>query len=87
MALTMTPATYAQIPPALPILIQNGIEDTSATVESVRALIGRLAEIGAMHVTWRLYPDLRHDLIHETRRGEVGREISAWLEQITNSSR
>jgi alpha-beta hydrolase superfamily lysophospholipase len=75
------PATLARIRPDLPILVASGSADPLAGGgELVRLLGQRYRDAGITDVTVRVYDDARHEIFNETNRGEVTRDVIAWLD-------
>lgn len=70
----------AGIRPGLPILVVSGAKDP--LVAGVPRVAERLRRAGVADVTLRLYPEARHELFHETNRGEVLDDLAAWLERV-----
>jgi alpha-beta hydrolase superfamily lysophospholipase len=72
------------IPLRLPMLIQHGLADSSSPLSGVAALLHRFIDDRVQNVRWHLYPDARHDLLHETNRDQVVADILNWLEGISD---
>ena len=76
------PARQAQIRKDLPIYLFAGARDpVGESGKSVTRLADAYRAAGLRRVTLRLYPDARHELLNETNRDEVTRELLAWLDQ------
>lgn len=74
------PARLARIPRALPILLAAGTADPTVAGGRGTSILER-AYFGAglRDVTLRLYPDARHDLLHDTCRDQVTANVVEWL--------
>lgn len=72
----------AQIPKHLPILIINGDHDAATRgAAGPRALEGHYRAANLDDVSLRIYKGARHELLNETCRDEVTRDLLRWLEQ------
>jgi alpha-beta hydrolase superfamily lysophospholipase len=77
------PARQRAIPHALPIYVVSGSRDpVGENGKAVERLVEEYARAGLTEVTCRLYPEARHELLNETNRAEVTRDLLAWLEEI-----
>jgi alpha-beta hydrolase superfamily lysophospholipase len=76
------PENEARIPKDLPVLIISGDDDPAAgeRAERLKQLIDRYPLLGLKDLTARLYPGARHEILNETNRDEVHRDLLAWLE-------
>lgn len=73
------PDGIARIPRGLPVLFITGLADpVSNGGETVRTLEAAYRAAG-LAVTAHYYPDARHELLNETNRDEVDRDVLAWL--------
>ncbi|OUZ12814.1 alpha/beta hydrolase [Aeromicrobium sp. PE09-221] len=78
------PEVLGHIRPDLPLLIASGSDDPLAGGGDLIELIGsRYREAGLQDVTVILYPGARHEILNETNRDEVTRDILAWLDDHT----
>ncbi|MFB5189338.1 alpha/beta hydrolase [Alicyclobacillus fastidiosus] len=74
------PDRLRQIPNNLPIFIIAGEKDPlSHFGRGIRRLAALYEKHGMTNVTYKLYPDARHELLHEINRVEVCRDVLAWL--------
>ena len=73
------PDRLALIPKALPIYVMSGERDPVGT--NVKGLVAALKGAGLSNVTARFYKDARHELLNETNRDEVMRDLLAWLDE------
>ena len=76
-----TPARQTQIPKQLPIYIFNGGRDPVAT--NIGRLVAAYQAAGLENVTYRAYPDGRHESLNEINRDEVTRDLITWLDAVT----
>jgi alpha-beta hydrolase superfamily lysophospholipase len=73
-------ALRARIPKHLPIYIMSGADDpTGRAGQGPKALAAAYGRAGLDQVTLRLYPGARHELLNETNRDDVTRDLIAWL--------
>lgn len=80
-------SNLAQIDKSLPILIMGGECDPVSEGKRLRDLAGALTDTDHALVTLRLYPQARHEILNETNREEVTRDLLAWLEQALSEPR
>lgn len=72
----------AKMDKELPVLFISGMQDpVGAMGEGVLACIDAFKRAGIRHVTIRLYPEGRHEMLNEVNRTEVYADILSWLEQ------
>ena len=77
---TVDPAEIARIRKNLPIYIFAGDKDpVNHHLEWLRPLGERYRAAGITDVTEKFYPDGRHEMLNETNRAEVMRDIVVWL--------
>ncbi len=75
------PSTRARVPKELPIYVFAGSEDpVGAQTKSVTELVRGYRAAGVRDVTVRYYPGGRHEMVNETNRDEVTRDLIAWLD-------
>ncbi len=75
------PQRLARIPQRLPLLLINGTADPACRGErGARGLERMYRAAGLNDVTLRLYADARHELLNDTCRDEVTRDLRAWLD-------
>lgn len=75
------PEWAGQVPKDLPILLVSGEDDPiGGDGKGVRRVYDRLKAAGVREVTLRLFPDDRHEILNETDREQVYREIGDYLE-------
>ena len=79
-----SPDRLTNIPKKLPIYIMSGDKDpVSHYGETVKTLKEMYLQQGVMDVELKLYPGGRHELINESNRDEVFKNIAAWLNKKT----
>jgi alpha-beta hydrolase superfamily lysophospholipase len=79
-AQTWKPAHERRIPVALPVLLFSGARDpVGGNTRGVTALAERYRALGLRDVQVTFYPDGRHEMLNETNRDEVVRDVVAWL--------
>ncbi len=79
-----TDEAESTIPRDLPILVMGGENDPvgGESVQSVRDLVTRYGALGANAVTLELYEGGRHEMLNETNRDEVERDLVAWIDSV-----
>jgi alpha-beta hydrolase superfamily lysophospholipase len=76
---------FQKYPRDLPIHIMAGTADpVGERGAGVRRLLEVLAKAGLMNVSSQFYDEARHELVHETNRKDVTRDIIVWL--LTNKT-
>ena len=68
------------VPTELPILIVNGSVDPIGGEAGGAALADAYRSVGLHDVTFRSYPDARHELFNETIRDDVIADVISWLD-------
>lgn len=77
-----SPEKQARIRKDLPLYVITGAEDPANDKgRGVRQLLASYQRAGLVDVTSRFYEGARHELLNETNRDEVTRELVAWLEK------
>ena len=75
------PANIATVPKDLPIFVLSGEKDpVGDNGKGVRQVVEQYRTAGVRHVEMHLYPLARHEILNETNRDEVMKDISAWLD-------
>ncbi|WP_334190839.1 alpha/beta hydrolase [Noviherbaspirillum sp.] len=83
MALLRDPVREARIPVDLPVLvIQGALDPVGANLQATHALLDRFNELGLTRVSHHFYPEARHELLNETNREEVQRDVLNWLASV-----
>lgn len=73
---------FLKIPKDLPILILSGNQDPVGDFgKGVEKLYHRYENRGVRDLKMKLYEGARHELLHETNRAEVMRDIVEWVEK------
>lgn len=76
------PAHIAAIPRDLPVILLSGEDDPVGDYgRAVQQVYESLKKRGLTDLTIKLYPEDRHELINETDRETVFKDIGNWLEQ------
>jgi alpha-beta hydrolase superfamily lysophospholipase len=69
-----------KIPKELPIhFISGALCPVGNKTKGVTAMINRLKKYNIKEVTYKFYPDTRHELFHEINRKEVFQDVINWL--------
>jgi alpha-beta hydrolase superfamily lysophospholipase len=80
-AQTWRPANERRIPAALPVLFFSGaLDPVGGNTRAVTALAERYRALGVRDVQVTFYPQARHEMLNETNRDEVVRDVVAWLD-------
>ena len=75
------PAELAKIRKDLPIYIFAGDKDPlNHDLEFVKPLAERYRAAGIANVSEKYYPDGRHEMLNETNRDEVMRDLLSWIQ-------
>jgi alpha-beta hydrolase superfamily lysophospholipase len=75
------PERQARVPRDLPVYVFAGSEDpVGERTKSLDQLLGAYARAGLQDVTHKFYPGGRHEMLNETNRDEVTRDLVAWLD-------
>ncbi len=83
MVLMSKHSSFARIRQNLPVYLFAGSRDpVGGFGKNVRKLGHLLERLGLHHVTTRIYPDARHDILHETNRQEVRNDLLDWLQGL-----
>jgi alpha-beta hydrolase superfamily lysophospholipase len=77
------PENEARIPKDLPIYVISGDLDPVAgeNAASVRALVDRYQSLGNRYIMLKIYNGAHHELLNETNRDEVQRNLLAWFNE------
>ena len=83
-ARSIDPAALTQIRKDLPIYIFAGDKDPiNHSLEWLRPVAERYRAAGIANVIEKYYPDGRHEMLNETNRDEVMRDLASWLQKAT----
>lgn len=75
------PDRQAKVPRDLPIYVFCGSEDpVGEKTRSVQQLLDAYGRAGVQDVTHKFYQGGRHEMLNETNRDEVTRDLLAWLD-------
>ena len=78
------PAALAQIRKDLPIYIFAGDKDPiNHGLEWLKPVAERYRAAGITNVSEKYYPEGRHEMLNETNRDEVMRDLASWLQKTT----
>jgi len=78
------PSRQARIPKTLPIYIFRGSRDPVG--DNIDQLLTAYRAAGLQNVTYKGYPDGRHETLNEINRDEVTRDLIAWLDGVIASA-
>jgi alpha-beta hydrolase superfamily lysophospholipase len=68
------------MPKGVPIYVVSGDQDpVGGNTAGLVALLDRYKRLGLADVSHKFYPGARHEVLNETNRDEVERDIVAWL--------
>ena len=77
------PENEARIPKGLPLLVITGEQDpVGANTVTVKQLIERYLGNGMSNITAIYYPGARHELLNETNRDQVQRDVLDWMNAV-----
>lgn len=77
------PEHESKIPRDMPVLVIAGDNDpVGANTTNIAPLLERYKTYGLTRVTSKFYPGARHELLNETNRDEVQRDILHWLDSV-----
>lgn len=80
---TVDPKRAERMPKELPLLLLSGDEDpVGENGKGVRRFESMLKKIGMQDVTCILYPENRHELIHDLDKEQVMKDILNWCSRI-----
>ncbi|HWD13104.1 alpha/beta hydrolase [Pseudochrobactrum sp. sp1633] len=77
------PAPQQAIPLHLPLYLQGGGQDPSTEGgKSLLALEKRLTASGFSNITTQIYPEMRHESLHETDRARFMQDFTSWALKV-----
>jgi alpha-beta hydrolase superfamily lysophospholipase len=77
------PENQAKIPKDVPLYIFSGTRDAvSDDTRNVEQLLAAYRRARIQSITHRFYPEGRHEMLNETNRDEVTRDLVTWLDRI-----
>jgi alpha-beta hydrolase superfamily lysophospholipase len=72
----------------LPLYVFSGSEDpVGGNTAGVKITLELFKQAGLSNVTQRFYPGGRHEMLNETNRDEVERDVVSWLDQTLAASK
>ena len=74
------PSVAAQMPRDLPVHLVAGEVDPVGGAAGTEEVAAMFRDVGLQDVTTRIWPDARHEVLHEVNRDEVETELVAWLD-------
>jgi len=78
-------AEPTQVPADLPFYIMVGERDPlNDGLKLSNLAVQRYRDAGATDITYRSYPDARHEILNELNRREVEDDLIAWIERVTS---
>jgi alpha-beta hydrolase superfamily lysophospholipase len=78
---TWKPRNERAVPRELPVLLFSGeLDPVGRNTAAVKELAERYRALGLRDVTVRFYPGGRHEMLNESNRDEVVRDVLAWLD-------
>lgn len=80
-------SNLAQIDPGLPLLVIGGECDPVSEGKRLKDLADALVEAGHQMLQLKIYPQARHEVLNETNRDDVTRDVIDWLEQALQQPR
>jgi len=81
------PSNLEQIDPGLPLLIIGGECDPVSDGKRLKDLADAFEQAGHQPLQLKIYPQARHELLNETNRDEVTRDLLGWLEHALEQPR
>lgn len=77
------PASMARVPKDLPVYVISGTHDpVSAGTKMLEPMLAAYRTAGLKNLSHKFYPEARHELLNETNRDEVTRDLIAWMDGI-----
>jgi alpha-beta hydrolase superfamily lysophospholipase len=78
-----SPENEARIPKDLPLWIASGeMDPAGGNTSSVNLLVERYRANGMRNITLKYYPQARHEILNETNRDEVQRDLLNWIKAV-----
>ncbi|MEU3989266.1 alpha/beta hydrolase [Streptomyces platensis] len=76
------PGNVARVPRGLPVHVAVGeLDPCHQGMTLVHELLEDFRYVGTRDLTWKAYPDARHEILNETNREEVQDDLLAWLDK------
>lgn len=80
-------ALIARMPPSLPLYLFTGDQDpVGPKTTAVPWLLAAYRRVGVGQPTFKFYPQGRHEMLNETNRDEVHRDLIAWFDAVLSRS-
>jgi len=77
------PERESRIPRDMPVFIIAGDNDpVGANTTTILPLLQRYRDYGLTRLDYKFYPGARHELLNESNRDAVQRDILGWLDSI-----
>jgi alpha-beta hydrolase superfamily lysophospholipase len=77
------PANQARVPKELPLLLIAGEADpVVGGLKFFERLVAEYNAAGLRRLTWKVYAGARHELLNETNRDEVTRDVLDWIDKV-----
>ena len=77
------PANMARTPKDLPVYVISGTHDpASAETKTLEPMLAAYHAAGLKSLAQKFYPEARHELLNETNRDEVTRDLIAWMNRL-----
>lgn len=77
------PKNQARVPKELPLLLIAGEDDpVVGGLKFFERLVAEYNRAGLTRFTWKVYPGARHELLNETNRDEITRDVLDWIDQV-----
>lgn len=74
------PENVAKVPKDLPIFFVSGADDPVGDLgEGVKHVYDMFKDAGATDITWKLYENDRHEILNETDKETVYKDIASWI--------
>jgi len=71
---------FSRVPKELPILVISGEKDPVGDYgKGIETICRKLAETGHIHLTKKIYPECRHEILNELNKEEVMSDIVKWI--------
>jgi len=78
-----TPAVTSRVPNDLPVYVIAGTHDpVSAGTKALEPMMAAYRTAGLQNLSHKFYPEARHELLNETNRDEVTRDLIAWMNAV-----
>ena len=80
------PGNMARTPKDLPVYVISGTHDpASAGTKTLEPMLTAYQAAGLKNLSHKFYPEARHELLNETNRDEVTRDLIAWMGRAIRS--